>query len=224
MTTWLRAVMTGGLALNLGACIQVHSAATFDTDGSAVVTSTVDVSRTAKYWPASPDSNHAESTAAESDCAALAQQLPSGFTCRDIKPGVVHYSGRLPAQSVSGLQRDGMTWTIDVHRLFDAINHPHGQVDLSKKGTVDPREIAAARSMGLALDLDLSLPGTILSVDGKPHVGEAGHARIDLLDSVGKDHCIIVARVIPRWLSGAAGTGALLLVIALVWLLRRRRG
>lgn len=222
MKTWQHWALVLGATIALSGCFQIKTQADFNRDGSASFTSAVDMSG---LYAMMREMGAGKDDQKPLNCAEIKKDLPKEFTCKDVKEGAFEYSGKLSAAEVTGLKRDGMTWELDVVKFFQGMNKA-AEAPLGDKADkkLEAGQAAMMRSMGMVLDLELKVPGTILTVNGKAHTGNANSVKVDLMECLTQDQCLVTMRVVPLWMY-AAGLGAagVVLLLILVLLLRRRK-
>ncbi|MCB6185350.1 hypothetical protein LIN78_17525 [Leeia sp. TBRC 13508] len=217
----LRLAAAGLLAVGLTGCVEVKTKATVAGDGSVEYATSYDFSKMMEMMKGMGGAD--PKTPKEMNCAEMQKELSSDITCKDLSPNKVELSGKLAKENANGVTVDGSTVKVDAVALFNEIAGKGGKAGPGNAPKALPNgpEAQQMKAMGMVMEMELKMPGSIKMVDGQSASG-SDPIKLDLLGlPAGKTSYVVESSAFPIKLI-AIGVGVLLVLIIGFVFMRRR--
>lgn len=239
---WGQALLAGALLLGLSAC-KIESTATVDADAQVKFNTTYDLSLVLqRMQPVLSNIKDSGAILDKLNCKGLdpdgLKDKYKDFECKDVAAGVVSISGQFQGDASNGVKINPDTQEISVdavglYRGITDVRPPKVDSETIQIGEqpawlpVSKEKVEQYHSEGVALTLNLTMPGEVMSIDGQKAKDIKGNTvMVNFVDIAGKSEYVIVSsqkKSLPwaRWLFIALGL--LLIAAAVMYLLKRKQ-
>ena len=145
--------------------------------------------------------------------------------CKDVAPGHMIITQKMSKDKVK-VKIDGDTYTVDALALFGNSTGKDSPFAEGKK--MEAQQVQMMKSMGVVMEMNVTMPGKVTKVDGKAYTGKEGPIKVDLMEvaATGKTSYMIESKggsSLMTYLLIGGGVLAVLLIIGGVVLATRKK-
>ena len=221
---WIRTAVMAVAAVSMTACIQMKVDTTINADGSAVVKLDMDATKLVEMAKGMGGDNN---KANEFTCAGLKakDEKMKDAECKDVAPGHMIITQKMSKDKVK-VKVDGDTYTVDALALFGNSTGKDSPFAEGKK--MEAQQVQMMKSMGVVMEMNVTMPGKVTKVDGKAYTGKEGPIKVDLLEvaATGKTTYLIESKggssLMTYLLIGGAVLAVLLIIGGVVLATRKK--
>lgn len=239
---WGQALVVGAMLLGLSAC-KIESNATVAADAQVKFNTTYDLSLVLqRMQPVLASIKDSGAILDKLNCKGLdpdsLKDKYKDFECKDVAAGVVSISGSFQGDASKGIKVNEETQEISVdavalYRGITDVRPPKVDSETIQIGEqpawlpVSKEKVEQYHNEGVALSMNLTMPGEVVSIDGqKPKNLKGNTVAVNFVDIAGKSEYVVISsqkKSVPwaRWLFIALGL--LLIAAAVMYLLKRKQ-